>query len=203
MAPEPDNEARVPAVIERFVRQLIVADKAVSLYPPSSAIPRDTARDAVTILDEALRETPEVRFTVTQRRALLRGAAGVSRAPHLHRVRARVLQPHARGGPLPRGHRTQRPDRVSHRAQLPARRARRCRGLRGAAVGAERRHDHRSPRPRSRSWTPRPPAFLDDSEALSRRRDRRTRRHGPPRRRRRAHHDRAVHEQSRRRAQRT
>ena len=44
MAPEPDSEARVPPVIERFVRQLIVADKAVSLYPPSSAIPRDTAR---------------------------------------------------------------------------------------------------------------------------------------------------------------
>ncbi len=66
MAPEPDNEARVPAVIERFVRQLIVAAKAVSLYPPSSAIPRDTARDAVAILDEILRETPEVRFAVTR-----------------------------------------------------------------------------------------------------------------------------------------
>jgi HEAT repeat protein len=66
MATEPDSEARVPAVVERFVRQLIVADKAVSLYPPSSAIPRDTARDAVTILDEALRESPEVRFTVTR-----------------------------------------------------------------------------------------------------------------------------------------
>lgn len=66
MATEPDNEATVPPVIERFVRQLIVADKAVALYPPSSAIPRDTARAAVEILAEALRETPEVSFTVTR-----------------------------------------------------------------------------------------------------------------------------------------
>jgi hypothetical protein len=66
MAPEPDNEARVPAVVERFVRQLIVAQKAVALYPPSSAIPRDTALDAVNILNEVLRETPEVRFAVTR-----------------------------------------------------------------------------------------------------------------------------------------
>ena len=61
-----ESEAKVPLVIERFVRQLIVAAKAVALYPPSSAIPRDTAREAIDILNVALRETPEVRFTVTR-----------------------------------------------------------------------------------------------------------------------------------------
>jgi len=66
MATEPDKDATVPPVIERFVRQLIVAYKAVALYPPSSAIPRDTARAAVDILQEALRESPEVSFTVTR-----------------------------------------------------------------------------------------------------------------------------------------
>ncbi len=60
------SEAQVPQVIERFVRQLIVAAKAVALYPPSSAIPRDTARDTIDILNLALREVPEVRFAVTR-----------------------------------------------------------------------------------------------------------------------------------------
>ncbi len=193
MATEPDNEARVPAVIERFVRQLIVADKAVSLYPPSSAIPRDTARDAVAILDEALARDAGSALRRHARRALLRGPSGVPRAPHLHRLRARVLQPHARRGPIPRGHRAQRPDRVPHRAQLPGRRARRGRWLRGAAVGAERRHDigHRGQdHPRGRRGA-RLPGRLGGAIG---RRDRRTRRHGPPRRRGRADHDRAIHE---------
>ena len=66
MGTEPGSEATVPPVIERFVRQLIVAHKAVSLYPPSSTIPRDTCRTAVDILEEALRLSPEVSFTVTR-----------------------------------------------------------------------------------------------------------------------------------------
>ncbi len=74
MAQESESELRVPAVIERFVRQLIVADKAVALYPPSSAIPRDTARDAVAVFAEALRETPEVTFAVTRDGLIYDGA---------------------------------------------------------------------------------------------------------------------------------
>ena len=61
-----DTEVRVPPVIERFVRQLVIANKAVSLYPATSAIPRDAAADAVAVLDEALRENAEIRFVVTK-----------------------------------------------------------------------------------------------------------------------------------------
>lgn len=66
MSDAPDSAASVPSVIERFVRQLIIAYKAVTLYPASSAIPLETARDAVAILREALRETSDVEFTVTR-----------------------------------------------------------------------------------------------------------------------------------------
>ena len=66
MATEPDSEARVPAVSSASCANSSSPTRPSSLYPPSSAIPRDTARDAVTILDEALRESPEVRFTVTR-----------------------------------------------------------------------------------------------------------------------------------------
>ena len=66
MAAGPESEGRVPEVIERLVRKLIIAHKAVGLYPAASAIPRDAARDLVAALDEALREMPEVRFTATR-----------------------------------------------------------------------------------------------------------------------------------------
>ncbi|NTU70424.1 MAG: hypothetical protein HGB10_01165 [Coriobacteriia bacterium] len=65
MAPEP-NSGGVPAVIERFVRQLAIAYKAVSLYPPSSAIPREAGRNTVAVLEEALAHLPEVRIAVTR-----------------------------------------------------------------------------------------------------------------------------------------
>lgn len=62
-----DHETpQVPEVIERFVKALVVANKAVQLYPPASNIPRDTAQDAVVVLREALRERPEVRLVVTK-----------------------------------------------------------------------------------------------------------------------------------------
>ncbi len=57
---------KVPVVIERFVKALVVANKAVALYPPSSTIPRDTANDAVSVLREALRERSELRLTVAK-----------------------------------------------------------------------------------------------------------------------------------------
>ena len=61
-----DTEHTVPPVIEQLVRQLAIAYKAVSLYPPTSAIPRDAAAEVVAALDEALREAAEIRFAVTK-----------------------------------------------------------------------------------------------------------------------------------------
>lgn len=64
---------KAPPVIERFVRQLLVTNKAVALYPPSSTIPRDTAEDTVAILREALREQSEVRLAVAKNGLLYDG----------------------------------------------------------------------------------------------------------------------------------
>lgn len=66
MAEVLDNEARVPPVVERLMRQLIIASKAVALYPSSSAIPRETAQGAIAILEEALRESSELSFVITR-----------------------------------------------------------------------------------------------------------------------------------------
>lgn len=57
---------QAPAIIESFVKALVVTNKAVSLYPPSSNIPRDTAEDAAAILREALQERSELSFTVAK-----------------------------------------------------------------------------------------------------------------------------------------
>jgi HEAT repeat protein len=55
-----------PAVIERFVKALVVTAKAVVLYPPASTIPRDTAQDAAAVLREVLRERSDIRLTITK-----------------------------------------------------------------------------------------------------------------------------------------
>lgn len=57
---------KIPANIERFVRQLVVTYKAVMLYPPASTIPRDNAADTTRLLTEILRERAELRFGVTK-----------------------------------------------------------------------------------------------------------------------------------------
>ncbi len=64
MVPANDTRPKAPPIVERFVRQLVVVNKAVALYPPSSAIPRDTARDCAAVLREALKEQPELRLIV-------------------------------------------------------------------------------------------------------------------------------------------
>jgi len=51
---------KAPEVVERFLKALIVANKAVGLYPPSSTIPRDTSEAAATILREALQQRSEL-----------------------------------------------------------------------------------------------------------------------------------------------
>ena len=57
---------KAPPVIERFVRQLVVTNKAVQLYPPVSEIPRQNATAAVAALRDALEEYPEVTLSVTK-----------------------------------------------------------------------------------------------------------------------------------------
>ncbi len=61
-----EGSGAVPPAIERFVRQLVVTYKAVMLYPPSSAIPRDNGETSATFLKDALAEQPELRFGVTK-----------------------------------------------------------------------------------------------------------------------------------------
>lgn len=57
---------RLPEVIERFIKTLVVTSKAVALYPPASNIPVDTARDAAEALAAALGERPELRLAVAK-----------------------------------------------------------------------------------------------------------------------------------------
>lgn len=57
---------KAPAVVEEFVKQLVVTYKAVLLYPPASTIPRDTAEQAVAALSDALREQAELVLTVNK-----------------------------------------------------------------------------------------------------------------------------------------
>lgn len=64
MAVGPAEEIKVPAGIERFVKQLVIAMKAVVLYPQSSTIPRENAEEASALLGRLFRDLAEVRFTV-------------------------------------------------------------------------------------------------------------------------------------------
>lgn len=74
MASAQDQIPTAPPIIEQFVRQLLVTNKAVALYPPSSTIPRDTAADTVVLLREALRAQSEVRLIVTKHGLFYDGA---------------------------------------------------------------------------------------------------------------------------------
>jgi HEAT repeat protein len=56
----------VPGVIERFVKALVVTAKAVSLYPPSSNIPLDAAKECAAVLSDALGERSELHLLVTK-----------------------------------------------------------------------------------------------------------------------------------------
>lgn len=51
---------KAPDVVERFLKALVVANKAVALYPPSSTIPRETSEAAAKILREALQERSDL-----------------------------------------------------------------------------------------------------------------------------------------------
>jgi HEAT repeat protein len=58
--------AHAPEAVERFVKQLLVAQRAVRLYPASSEIPQASANDLLGMLRGLLREQPELRFQVTK-----------------------------------------------------------------------------------------------------------------------------------------
>lgn len=66
---------RAPAIVERFIKQLNIAYKAVGLYPESSGIPRETAGAAVAILKTLLEREPSVLFVVMRDGLLYEGAA--------------------------------------------------------------------------------------------------------------------------------
>lgn len=67
MAGENTNAGeRAPALIEAFVRQLVVTNKAVSLYPLSSTIPRENATVALESLSNALAEYPDLTLSVNK-----------------------------------------------------------------------------------------------------------------------------------------
>ena len=65
MASERDVD-KAPPIIERFVRQLSVTNKAVQLYPLASTIPRDNANEAVNALNDALDEYSEVTIAINK-----------------------------------------------------------------------------------------------------------------------------------------
>jgi hypothetical protein len=58
------QDPKVPAAVERFVKQLVVTNKAVVLYPAASSIPKENATHAVELLKAILQDVPEVRFSV-------------------------------------------------------------------------------------------------------------------------------------------
>jgi len=57
---------KAPAVVERFLKQLVVTYKAVLLYPVASSIPQENAAQTVKVLLEILEGTPEVRLSVSK-----------------------------------------------------------------------------------------------------------------------------------------
>jgi len=61
-----DEQARVPEMIERFIKQLLVTYKATNLYPLASDIPRDSATDLVRMLQQIQRQRPDLRFSMTK-----------------------------------------------------------------------------------------------------------------------------------------
>lgn len=55
---------QVPAKVERLVKQLLIAYRAVILYPSTSHIPAENSKLAVTTLASLLSEEHDVRFTI-------------------------------------------------------------------------------------------------------------------------------------------
>ncbi len=75
MTPADTQVPRAPQAIERFVKQLNVAFKAVRLYPLASQIPQDAARASVELLRIALEREPVVQITVAKEGLFFEGGA--------------------------------------------------------------------------------------------------------------------------------
>jgi HEAT repeat protein len=60
------DRPKAPPLVEQFIRLLVVANKAVSMYPPSSDIPGAAAAACAESLKAALSELPDLRLTVTK-----------------------------------------------------------------------------------------------------------------------------------------
>lgn len=73
MSGSTNGTERAPEPVERFVRQLLVTNKAVKLYPPASDIPRQSTGDLLNMLRGLLRERPELRFQVAKDRLIYGG----------------------------------------------------------------------------------------------------------------------------------
>lgn len=58
------SQSKIPAPIERFVKQLLITYKAVALYPPASDIPVENAAQATELVRTVLQDRAEVKFSV-------------------------------------------------------------------------------------------------------------------------------------------
>lgn len=88
------RETATPTVIERFVKSLVVSAKAVTLYPPASNVPLETAEKTVSLLDEALQARSELRLVIHPD-AIVYAGAPVYPGAEAYRTFAADL--HARG----------------------------------------------------------------------------------------------------------
>jgi len=61
-----NGKPKVPTVVERFVKQIVITMKAVLLYPSASSIPRENAQEAVDILRTILGDSPEARLGISK-----------------------------------------------------------------------------------------------------------------------------------------
>lgn len=73
MARNINGGPKVPAVVERFVKQLVTTQKAVLLYPSASSIPRENAQEAVDILRTILGDSPEARLGISKSGVVFEG----------------------------------------------------------------------------------------------------------------------------------
>ncbi len=64
--PGSSEATQAPAKVERFVKQLLIAYRAVILYPPASNIPAENARLALETLSSLLSDDHDVRLTIAK-----------------------------------------------------------------------------------------------------------------------------------------
>lgn len=68
------DQPKAPPEIERVAKSLVTVDKAVTLYPKTSAIPRSAATECARLISETLKERSELRFAVEKEGLFFEGA---------------------------------------------------------------------------------------------------------------------------------